>query len=234
VKVPVYVEKGDKKLFASAVAWPGWSRSGKTEEDALAALLAAGPRYAKIARRADRVFEPPGDVGDFEIVERLKGGGGTDFGVPGLPAGSDDRPIKPAELKRLRAILEGSWAAFDRAAKAADGVELRKGPRGGGRDLDKIVGHAFEADGAYVVQSGGRYRPTSGAPPAREWLRLRKRLLEVLEARARNRPVENPANVRNPWLPRYLVRRTAWHVLDHAWEIEDRAAPEAAPAAADA
>ena len=25
------------------------------------------------------------------------------------------------------------------------------------------------------------------------------------------------------WLPRYFVRRAAWHVLDHAWEIEDRA-----------
>ena len=29
------------------------------------------------------------------------------------------------------------------------------------------------------------------------------------------------------WTPRYFVRRTAWHALDHAWEIEDRSAPEA-------
>jgi hypothetical protein len=24
------------------------------------------------------------------------------------------------------------------------------------------------------------------------------------------------------WAPRYLIRRTAWHVLDHAWELEDK------------
>jgi hypothetical protein len=24
------------------------------------------------------------------------------------------------------------------------------------------------------------------------------------------------------WPARYYVRRAAWHVLDHAWEIEDR------------
>jgi hypothetical protein len=229
VKVPVYVETGDKKTFASAVDWPGWSRSGKTEADALAALLASGTRYAKVARKADRTFEPPAVVADLEVVERLGGGSGTDFGVPGLPAGSDDRRIRPAELERLRAILEASWRAFDEAARTAEGLELRKGPRGGGRDLPKIIGHAFEADRAYVVQAGGRYRSPKGAQPKDEWPRLRKRLLEVLDARARDLPVEDPANVRNPWLPRYLVRRTAWHVLDHAWEIEDRATSPAAP-----
>jgi hypothetical protein len=24
------------------------------------------------------------------------------------------------------------------------------------------------------------------------------------------------------WPPRYVARRMAWHLLDHAWEIEDR------------
>jgi hypothetical protein len=234
VKVPVYIEKGDKKTFASAVDWPGWSRSGKTEQDALEALLASGRRYAKVARKVDRSFEPPKDVGDFTIEKRLKGGGGTDFGVPGLPAPSDDSPIGAVELKRLSGILEASWAAFDQAAKAAVGVELRKGPRGGGRDLPKLVAHAFEADGAYVVQTGGRYRPAKDAAPREEWPRLRRRMLEVLDARGRNVPVDDPANVKNPWLPRYLVRRAAWHLLDHAWEIEDRASPAARAAGADA
>jgi hypothetical protein len=25
--------------------------------------------------------------------------------------------------------------------------------------------------------------------------------------------------------PRYAIRRIAWHVLDHAWEIEDKSDP---------
>ena len=24
------------------------------------------------------------------------------------------------------------------------------------------------------------------------------------------------------WTARYFVRRSVWHILDHAWEIEDR------------
>jgi hypothetical protein len=24
------------------------------------------------------------------------------------------------------------------------------------------------------------------------------------------------------WTPRFYVRYSAWHILDHAWEIEDR------------
>jgi hypothetical protein len=24
------------------------------------------------------------------------------------------------------------------------------------------------------------------------------------------------------WTPRYFVRRSAWHTVDHLWEIEDR------------
>jgi hypothetical protein len=40
--------------------------------------------------------------------------------------------------------------------------------------------------------------------------------------------VEHGVEERGPrggkrWLPRYFVRRVAWHALDHAWEIEDRA-----------
>ena len=25
-----------------------------------------------------------------------------------------------------------------------------------------------------------------------------------------------------PWLPAYAIRRITWHVLDHAWEIQDK------------
>lgn len=222
-KVPVYLEAGDKRVFAGATEWPGWCRGAKTEEDALAALAAYGPRYAAVVGKAAGGFEPPEGPEALDVVERLKGGSGTDFGVPGLPPKADERPIDEEELRRLTAILEASWKALDRAALAAEGVELRKGPRGGGRDLDQIVGHAYEADGAYVKQAGGRFR--SERSPVDDYPRLRRRLLDVLAARARDAPVDDASAVKRPWLPRYLVRRTAWHVLDHAWEIEERAAP---------
>ena len=55
-------------------------------------------------------------------------------------------------------MLRACWRAFDRAAAKAEGVELRKGPRGGGRDLDQIVEHVLDADGAYLGALGGGSR----------------------------------------------------------------------------
>jgi hypothetical protein len=50
----------------------------------------------------------------------------------------------------------------------------------------------------------------------------RQAFLDTLEARVTGRQIENPRRTKNPWSPRYAVRRAIWHVLDHAWEIEDR------------
>ena len=50
----------------------------------------------------------------------------------------------------------------------------------------------------------------------------RKAMLEALAASARGEvPEEGPRGGKR-WTGRYFVRREAWHVLDHAWEIEDR------------
>jgi hypothetical protein len=114
-------------------------------------------------------------------------------------------------------ILEACWLAFDRAAESAQGLELRKGPRGGGRDLDKMTAHVIEADQAYMAALGAR--PPKAAP-AND---LREAMLEALRARVRGVPFAEPRNTKNPWTPRYFARRVGWHVLDHAWEIEDRA-----------
>jgi hypothetical protein len=225
--VAVYLESGERRLFAAALDWPGWARSGKTEADALAALLHAGPRYAAAVAKAAPTFRPPKDPDELEVVHRLKGGSGTDFGVPSRWPDEDDRPIPPAERRLLAGILEGSWAAFDAAARAARGVELRKGPRGGGRDLEKIVDHVREAEEAYVVQVGAKRRVIeqgTGDATARR----RAALLDVLATKAAGKPLPDPSGVGKPWNARYFVRRTAWHVLDHAWEIEDRATPEPA------
>jgi hypothetical protein len=222
-KVPVYLEVSSKRTFAGAVDWPGWTRSGRTEDDALDALAGYAARYAKVARRAKETFDPPKSAEDFDVVERLQGGGGTDFGVPGETPKADKRAIEGPELARLSRLLEASWATFDSAAKAARGRTLRKGPRGGGRDVPKMIGHVSDAEGAYLGMLGARYRRAAGTDNATATAQIRELALEALAARSRGETLEEGRRPRKLWEPRYYVRRSAWHALDHAWEIEDRA-----------
>lgn len=219
----VVLEVAPKRAFASALDWPGWSRGAKTPDDALAALVAYGPRYAEVARRAGLAFDPPADPSALEVVERLTGGSGTEFGVPGAAAAVEREPVTPAELERLTALLRATWAAFDAAADRAVGVELRKGPRGGGRELEKIIGHVREAEAAYLGQLGARPPSVSDEPADAPMQRLREAFLTALDDAVAGRPFANPRNTRKPWSVRYTIRRAAWHVLDHAWEITDRA-----------
>ena len=213
-RIPVYLEVTPKRTFAAGVEWPGWCRAGKTADDALQALFGYADRYASAIARSKLGFTSPRSVEDLEVVERLKGNGTTEFGAPGVPPGADDRPLSEAELHRLMTILEASWRALDRAAKGAVGATLTKGPRGGGRDLPKIVEHVMGAEEGYLGALGSR-RPAKASA-------VRKTVLNALAARARNKPVDDPNKVKKLWSPRFYVRRSAWHALDHAWEIEDR------------
>jgi hypothetical protein len=226
VTIPVYLEAVPRKTFAGAIDWPGWCRSARDEEAALAALAAYAPRYAAAIGASGKGLPARVETGDFEIVGRLEGNAGTEFGVPSLPAPGDEEALSKAEAERLAAILEACGSAFDAAAKAAVGKELRKGPRGGGRDLPRIVEHVDEAASAYLREVGGKPGPGTGAAADRERARLRKAMLEAFFASVRGEsPPPGPRRTRPYWPPRYLVRRAAWHLLDHAWEVEDRSRP---------
>jgi hypothetical protein len=149
--VNVAVEAADKKVFVSALDWPGWSRSGKTEEQAIESLLEHAPRYAVVAKAAGLDFDADGIT--IDPVERDPGDASTTFGVPGAIGEADRRPVSAAEAKRLGAIVEAAWNEFDRvAAKAPE--SLRKGPRGGGRDRSKIVEHVNGSDEGYANVMG--------------------------------------------------------------------------------
>ena len=128
--IDVYLEVGQKRVFACAADWPGWSRSGRDESSALQALLESAPRYARVAERAGLALPLPRS---HAVVERLEGDSGTDFGAPTTIPPSDRRPVDGADLERLRRLLQASWQIFDAAATSAADRELRKGPRGGGR-----------------------------------------------------------------------------------------------------
>jgi hypothetical protein len=214
--VRVVLEVAAKRSFASAIEWPGWSRSGRSPDESLERLVEYGSRYAKVARLAKLAFAEPKGVDGLEVVERVRGGSGTEFGVPGATASVELERITPARLKRLIALLEASWTKFDRSAAKAKGKHLRLGPRGGGRQVPKIIDHVHDAEAAYLHQLGWK---TDRSSPMRD---LRRAFVEAARLRAAGTPLPEPNKVRNPWEPAYAIRRSAWHALDHAWEIEDR------------
>jgi hypothetical protein len=206
----VYLEEGSKKTFAVALDWPGWARAGKGSEAALDALEAYLPRYTAVVRRAG--LEPP-EVDGFEIVERIPGGGATDFGALDKGAKADEVPLAPGETDRLAALVQAAWEVFDEVAAGAP-AELRKGPRGGGRDRDKIVAHVVGAEASYIRRLGLKASTAGQEVPDPVW---RPAVLERIRSAADPGPLKERG-----WTPRYAARRIAWHVLDHAWEIEDK------------
>ena len=148
--IRVLVETTSKKVFVSALEWPGLSRAAKDEALAIEALMTAVPRYLAVARRAGIPFDT--DVA-VEAVEHAPGNATTSFGAPAIIAEADRRPGDAAEAEGLAALVGASWAVFDEVAATAP-EELRKGPRGGGRDRTRIVGHVTDAEKAYAAQIG--------------------------------------------------------------------------------
>ena len=218
--VEVYLEVGSKRAFAGAIDWPGWCRAGRTGDDALDALLAYGPRYATAIRGTRIAFAPPKQLHTLEVVERLEGDATTDFGAPSIAPVTDARVIDRRWLTRQTKLLRASWDAFDRAVDGVRGP-LAKGPRGGGREVDAIVEHVVGAEASYLRMIGGRADVEEGkAAAARE--QERSAVVDALERALTDGIPERGPKGGARWSAPYFVRRAAWHVLDHAWEIEDR------------
>lgn len=209
----VVIETGKirKTVFASAIDWPGWSRSGKSEPEALRALADYAERYHRVVNLAGPERLPDG----FEVIEHLDGSGATDFGVPERVAACEREPMSEAECERQVRLLRACWTVFeDIASKVSAG--LRKGPRGGGRDRDAIIDHVVQADRSYARQIGVRTLPFDTFDRAA--VQEHREAVYVAIARMRDGEPGRP----NGWPARYLIRRAAWHVMDHAWELEDK------------
>jgi hypothetical protein len=216
-RIGVAEEAGAKKAFAWAIDWPGWARSGKTPDLARAALLEYAPRYAHVVRAA-RIEMPDVDGSVVDIVDSVAGGSGTDFGVPSAITDADRRRVDAAEAERLAALVAAAWTTFEAVAADAP-ASLRKGPRGGGRDRDRMIGHVIEADHAYARELGIRLpEPHVGERDA--IAAERAAVLDVLR-----QPSDGGTLAGRRWTQRYAARRVAWHALDHAWEMEDRSEP---------
>jgi hypothetical protein len=196
----VYLEEGKKTVFAASIDWPGWCRRARTSDLALEALDAYAPRYAQIAT-------VPFDPGTIEVVGTAKGNGTTDYGAPDARGPWDDATLTPLELERQIALLQDCWNFFD-VVVANSPATLRRGPRGGGRDRDEIADHVREAERAYCSVMGFRVAPRT------PWDEQRDVVLTTLRSHTPSAK----------WPVAYAIRRCAWHVVDHAWEIEDKSA----------
>jgi hypothetical protein len=226
VPVEVYLEIGKSRTFAGAIDWPGWCRAGRAEDAALEALSEYGARYARVLDGTGVRFRPPARPSTLAVVERLKGDATTDFGAPSIPPAADATPIDRRSLTRQEEILRACWAALDRAAERASGIELRKGPRGGGRELDAIVGHVAGAEAGYARMIAATPPSVEGDAAVAARDRIRAAVLEGLERALTDGIPEKGPRGGTRWTARYFLRRAAWHVLDHAWEIEDRSSAE--------
>ena len=207
----IYLELSAKKVVAWSLEWLGWCRIRNCEEAAVQALMDVAPRYRLIAERAGFNFAP----GDLVVVERIPGDANTAWGVPSVLAAAEAGRIDARTAERNVALLRASWAMLEEAV-ASSPAALRKGPRGGGRDRDEIHLHVTEADRMYARKIGVRHKPFE-VNDGSSLQAMRDEISAVL-----SQPTSGEPLIPGGWTASYAIRRMAWHVVDHLWELEDR------------
>lgn len=217
--VRTVVQRGpkEKKVAAFALDWPGWSRGARSPDSALERLEAYRGRYRPVARLAGLHTEFDAG-GPLEVVEDHVGVGSTDFwAISFAPSSYEDERMTEGDLSRRLALLEAAWRFFDEVS-ARVSADLRRGPRGGGRSRDEIVRHVIGNELADLWKRVGVRAPVEAldAPAA-----IRGHRDEFVAALRDHNAGEKRVGGRN-WTVALLLRHTAFHVLDHAWEMEDR------------
>ena len=201
----VYLEEGDRLVFAVSLDWPGWCRSARSADLALAQLHAYAPRYGAIVGVGVGVDAIDSE---FDVVGSVRGNATTDFGAPRVMGPWDDEILTDRERRAHVDVLASCWRYFDHVVESS-GEDLLKGPRGGGRNRDAVVNHVREAERHFAPKVGARIAPRTPWPVQRELLTTQL--------------LHGPADPR--WPVGFALRIIAWHVVDHAWEIEDKALP---------
>jgi hypothetical protein len=216
MRVMLEIGPRGKKVVALAPHWPGLERGAKNAEDAIEVLLSYLPRYARIAHLAgmDAEFTANRDA-SVEIVEQYPGNGSTDFwGISFAFSDIDKQELSSAELERELGLMRACWAFFDEV-RGRVSIDLQKGPRGGGRDRDGIARHVIGNE-QYWAKKLGASEPHDPEPPEEELRARREAYCDGIRTfHAEGKKAGN-------WPLRYLIRHTAYHTLDHTWEMEDR------------
>ena len=217
--VRTVIERGPKgkRAVAFSLDWPGWNRGAKTSEQALETLESYRDRYRTIADLAG--MAPEFDAaGPLEVVEDRVGPGSTDFwGISFAPSSTEQGPMDEAEFERKITLLRAAWAFFDGVA-ARVSEEMRKGPRGGGRDRTRIVRHTIRTESEDFAKQVGLRIPEEAALTADGLRHHRETYVEAMRAYNAG-AIEK--RMRSWTLP-FLIRHSAFHTLDHAWEMEDK------------
>jgi hypothetical protein len=197
-----------------AADWPGLERGANTEEAAIEHLLSYVPRYAAVTKLAgmEAAFAT---IPVVDVVEHYPGTGSTDFwGISFAFSGIDQQAMSGEALERELRLMRACWTLFD-DVRARVSPEMLRGPRGGGRDRDRIVRHTFANEQDWVKKLGvitpdEAILTDEGMNAHREAYCSAIRAFHSQSKMARN------------WPLRYLIRHTAYHTLDHAWEMEDK------------
>jgi hypothetical protein len=217
--VGTVIERGPKakRAVAFAIDWPGWSRGAKTPELALETLESYRERYRPIAALAGMAAEFDA-AGPLKVVEDRISTGSVDFwGISFSPSSTEQGPMGEAELERAITVLRACWTFFDGVA-ARVSPEMRKGPRGGGRDRNRIIRHTIRTESEdFAKQVGLRIPEEAALTPAG----LRQHRESYVDAMRAYNAGQVQRRMRSWTLP-FLVRHSAFHTLDHAWEMEDK------------
>lgn len=219
VPVRTVIERGPKgkRSVAFGIDWPGWSRGARSAELALVTLESYRERYRPVAGLAgmERDFHA---AGPLEIVEDRVGTGSTDFwGISFSPSATEQGPMGEGELERGITLLRACWAFFDGVAERVS-PEMRKGPRGGGRDRDRIIRHTIRTESEDFAKQVGLRIPECAALST-DGLRQHR---EAYVAAMRAYNAGDVTRRMRSWTLPFLIRHSAFHTLDHAWEMEDK------------
>lgn len=212
--IQIVIERGKKKAVAYAPSWPGLSRGASSIDGAIEKLASYADRYRGVAALAGLSGEFP-STPTFKIVEEVPGRGMTDFwGISFAPSTGEQGQMSEEECERKLVILRACWKYFDRVA-AKVSPELKKGPRGGGRDRDQIIRHIFanERDWAKMLALD---LPEDAMLTAKGRAKHRNAYVRAI------RQYNAPGKAARSWRLQFLLRHTAYHVMDHAWEMEDK------------
>jgi hypothetical protein len=213
----VAVEVGPKAKKAAAVApdWPGLERGAKTAEAAVEALQSYRARYATVAGLAE-MSGAFAAARRLVVVERYRGPGSTDFwGISFGFSSIDAQPLSREELQRQLALMQACWTFFD-DVRGRVSAELQKGPRGGGRDRDRIVQHVLGVEQDWAKKVGVGIAADRVVTDGRGLKAYRTAYCTAI------RDFQAEGRRARTWPLRYLIRHTAYHTLDHAWEMEDK------------
>ncbi|MDQ3552840.1 MAG: hypothetical protein M3395_00305 [Chloroflexota bacterium] len=154
---------------------------------------------------------------EIEVIERVPGSSSTDFwGIAHVPSETEREVLSAADLDRRLDLLRACWAYFDAVATRVS-AELRPGVRGGGWSRDEIIRHVHVNEPEQFSRKVGVRTPRDIVLTPEGLASHRQESLDAI--RAYN--AEDKLAGRT-WPIQFLVRRTAHHVMDHAWEMEDR------------